>query len=82
MRDRFRVNHVQATSGPSTPARPAIVTAPTAIEALERQNAYLKLRNAQLQDDLTSLNAEAERLRQIVERIHGRSAGVSKGTAG
>lgn len=42
-------------------------------EALERENAYLRLRNAQLQDDVTALGAEAERLRQIVERLHGRA---------
>ena len=42
-------------------------------EEMARQNAYLKLRNEQLQGDVTALSAEAERLRQIVERLHGRS---------
>jgi len=37
------------------------------------QNAYLKLRNAQLQEDVTALAAEVERLRQVIERLHGRA---------
>jgi hypothetical protein len=40
---------------------------------LGRENAYLRQRNAQLQDDLTALGAEVERLRQMVERLHGRT---------
>ncbi|HKR87956.1 MAG TPA: hypothetical protein VJS38_07245 [Phenylobacterium sp.] len=40
---------------------------------LARENAYLRLRNGQLQDDVTALKAEVERLRQIVERLHGRT---------
>jgi hypothetical protein len=43
-------------------------------EDLARENAYLRQRNAQLQLDMTALGAEAERLRQIVERLHGRTA--------
>ena len=43
-------------------------------EALARENAYLRQRNAQLQEDLVALGAEVERLRQIVERLHGRTA--------
>lgn len=43
-------------------------------DALARENAYLRQRNAQLQDDVTALSAEAERLRQIVDRLHGRVA--------
>jgi hypothetical protein len=43
-------------------------------ESLVRENVYLKQRNAQLQEDVTSLGAEATRLREIVERLHGRSA--------
>ena len=39
---------------------------------LIRENAYLRTRNAQLEEDLVSLRAEADRLRQIVERLHGR----------
>jgi hypothetical protein len=49
------------------------MTIPTSLEKLARQNAYLKLRNSQLQSDVTALAAEAERLRQIVERLHGRT---------
>jgi hypothetical protein len=41
-------------------------------EALLRENTYLRQRVAQLQDDVTTISAEAERLRQIVERLHGR----------
>jgi cell division protein FtsB len=46
-------------------------------ERLVRENAYLRQRNAQLQDDVTALTAEAKRLRQIVERVHGRAAARS-----
>jgi hypothetical protein len=42
-------------------------------EETTQQNAYLKLRNAQLQADVTALAAEAERLRQVIERFHGRA---------
>ena len=42
-------------------------------EALARENDYLRQRSAQLQDDVTALAAEAERLRQTVERLHGRA---------
>jgi hypothetical protein len=42
---------------------------------LARENAYLRQRNAQLQADVTAISAEAERLRQIVERLHGRTPG-------
>lgn len=41
--------------------------------ALLRENAYLRQRVAQLQEDLTAVSAEAERLRQIAERLHGRT---------
>ena len=53
---------------------------PRSVEALERENSYLKQRNAQLQDDLTSLAAETERLRQILERIHGRAGARTPGS--
>jgi hypothetical protein len=43
-------------------------------DSLSRENAYLRQRVAQLQDDVTAITAEAERLRQIVERLHGRTA--------
>ncbi len=42
-------------------------------EQLRRESAYLLQRNAQLQDDVTALTAEVQRLRQIVERLHGRT---------
>lgn len=41
-------------------------------EAVLRENAYLKARIAQLQSDLTDVTAEADRLRQERERLHGR----------
>ena len=44
-------------------------------EQQRREGAYLLLRNAQLQDDVTALTAEVDRLRQIVERMHGRTPG-------
>ena len=37
--------------------------------ALERENAQLKQRVAQLQDDVSDLTAEAHRLRQQLERM-------------
>lgn len=42
------------------------------IQALRKENDYLKLRNAQLQADLTDLSSETERLRQMLERLDGR----------
>lgn len=50
--------------------------APT-LESLARENQYLRDRNAQLQGDVTELTAEAQRLRQALERLHGRTAGVA-----
>ena len=41
---------------------------------LLRENAYLKQRNAQLQSDILDLSAEAERLRRLNDRLHGRTA--------
>jgi hypothetical protein len=38
---------------------------------LVRENAYLKLRCAQLQDDVTDLGGQLMRLRQELERLHG-----------
>jgi len=38
---------------------------------VRRENDYLKLRNAQLQRDVTSLEAEGLRLRQELERRGG-----------
>ena len=44
-------------------------------EALQRENAYLKSRVAQLQDDVGDLSAEVERLRQRLE--HASAARVA-----
>lgn len=55
-----------STSG-ATPAPEA------AADAQARENAYLRQRNAQLQDDVNALGAEVHRLQQIVERLHGRT---------
>lgn len=49
------------------------MTASTPAE-LARENIYLRQRNAQLQDDIVALESEVERFRQIVERLHGRTA--------
>lgn len=49
--------------------------APTATPAeLERENAYLRNRNAQMAEDILALEAEVQRLGQIVERLYGRKA--------
>jgi len=45
------------------------------IAQLERQNAYLKLRCSQLQEDVTNLDAHVIRLQQELERLRGRRAG-------
>ncbi|WP_091736053.1 hypothetical protein [Phenylobacterium immobile] len=45
-------------------------------QALLRENAYLKARNAQLQDEVLALTAESSRLQQSLERLHGRKADV------
>ena len=44
---------------------------------LERENAYLRQRNAQLQDDVTALSAEVTRQRQVLERLHARTGASS-----
>jgi len=41
---------------------------------LERQNAYLKLRCAQLQDDVVNLNAQIIRLEQQLGRLRSRGS--------
>jgi uncharacterized protein YlxW (UPF0749 family) len=41
---------------------------------LARENLYLRQRVAQLQEDVTSLAAESDRLRQTLARLHGRAA--------
>jgi hypothetical protein len=40
-------------------------------QKLLRENAYLKLRCAQLQDDVTNLGSQLERAHQSLERLHG-----------
>lgn len=44
------------------------------LEALQRENLYLRPRNLQLQADVTDLSAENGRLREQHERLHGRVA--------
>lgn len=41
---------------------------------LQRENIYLKSRVAQLEDDVTDLNAEATRLRQVLDTTMARRA--------
>jgi hypothetical protein len=47
------------------------------IQAMRRENEYLKLRNAQLQADLTDVAAETDRLRQALERTSTRRTVVT-----
>lgn len=42
------------------------------LDQLERENAYLKLRIAQLQSDVTDLCAERDRVLQELDRVQGR----------
>ena len=55
-------------------AGPGSAAAVLAAAEMVRQNDYLKLRNAQLQEDVAGLAADNERLRQELERIVGRRA--------
>ena len=41
-------------------------------QKLVRENDYLKLRCAQLQDDVTNLSSQVNRLQQELERVRGR----------
>jgi hypothetical protein len=50
------------------------MNAPAPDDRLAQDNAYLLRRNAQLQDDITALTAEVDRLRQAAERLQGRRA--------
>jgi hypothetical protein len=50
------------------------VGGPSALADPARENQYLRQRVLDLQDDVTSLSAENERLRQVLERMHGRRA--------
>jgi hypothetical protein len=61
------------------PAPPAVAVGGTSVDAIEavrrdRQNAYLKLRCAQLQDDVMDLSSQVTRLQQELERVRGRRA--------
>ena len=47
------------------------------IQTLRRENDYLKRRNAQLQDDVTSLGGQVLRMQQELERLNGRRAHAS-----
>ena len=49
---------------------------------VERQNAYLKLRCAQLQDDVTDLGSQVMRLRQELERVLGQRAARAESLGG
>ena len=44
-------------------------------QGLRRENAYLKQRCAQLQDDVTVLGGQVTRLEQQLEGVHARRAG-------
>jgi len=44
-------------------------------QAMRRENDYLKRRNAQLQRDVTSLEAQVLRTQQELERLSGRRPG-------
>jgi prefoldin subunit 5 len=44
------------------------------IQTLRRENDYLKRRNAQLQDDVTSLGGQVLRMQQELERLNGKRA--------
>ena len=48
------------------------MTVPAGLDDLQRENAYLKARVAQLTSDVTDLSAEIDRLRQERERLQGR----------
>ena len=56
-----------------------MISAAAALDAVTRENTYLRQRNAQLQDEVVDLSAELERLRQVVERLHGRTAARAAG---
>jgi chaperonin cofactor prefoldin len=68
-----------ALAAPRVATKESIVDE-TGVGKLERQNEYLKLRCAQLQDDVTNLSSELTRLRQELERLHGRRADTQGGS--
>jgi hypothetical protein len=61
-------------SAPLGAAAPGSTETDAQIARLERQNAYLKLRCAQLEDDATNLGSQVIRLQQTLERLQGRRA--------
>lgn len=46
----------------------------TELNRLHQENAYLKLRCAQLQADVSDLDAQLSRVQNELERLHGRRA--------
>lgn len=44
-------------------------------QAMRRENDYLKLRNAQLQGDVTTLSGQVLRMQQELERLGGHRSG-------
>ena len=46
-------------------------------QKLLRENAYLKLRCAQLQDDVTDISSQLARSQQALERVHGARAALA-----
>jgi len=50
----------------------------TELNRLQQENAYLKLRCAQLQADVSDLGAQVGRLQGELERLHGRRAGFTQ----
>jgi hypothetical protein len=46
-------------------------------QVLRKENDYLKRRNAQLQDDVTSLGGQVLRMQQELERVSGHRAMTS-----
>lgn len=69
---RTRDIHADDLSLVAARRRAPQLSAPAVPPDLERENAYLRRRNAELQDDIIALQSEAGRLRDIVERLHGR----------
>lgn len=66
------VESAAALAARGEPVAPAIDDAET--RKLVRENDYLKLRCAQLQDDVTDLSSQLTRARQELERLHGSRA--------
>jgi hypothetical protein len=46
-------------------------------QAIRRENAYLRSRNAQLQGDVVNLGGQVLRMQQELERLSGRPSGRS-----